>query len=1168
MGSSRRPEQEGSSPTQPRQSRSNGVRGTQGSTYSYDAYDADGDEGATFSQNMHAVARAIETRATADMEYFNGLRGLIREDKRKNLEAIAEWEKQTETADNGYLERLREPLTTAMEPPVMRGRARKRSSNGAETVGAAGNPKKWKASSANTLAVSRELLHDYDLIERRLQHSTKGVSKKRLGRSWRMDAEEAKRLVGIGYEKAQCEIADVTSPAAPNLWPPESSAMVKADPKRNYYADLEVAPDADADDIRKQFRKLALKWHPDRNPGKEQECVPRFQAIQAAHEILGDPGERTRYDMERRKRGFYGAASTTTNTPGASRASAANPPRPNPYQAYSNFPPPPRRTGPQRAHAPPPKPEQPSTASQGASRFANFPKPPPTAQKPGYNKDNAQSKANVFTAWESMRQKQQRASAGPRPMPTDDFEARFERAEGSRSAWDQFNRANQSKPGMGRSTSTRMPKKGGFDPATPGADEPPAASTSAYQRSRPVPPPPPPPRQPEPTGHHPPPPPPQNPPPQRESQQHQDPLKNFKAAFVDDPLARGHRTRTPYGSAGGEKIFIDPQRRAESQRNSPQNPGTPTNASGTSTPNMPSGRPRSASPPRRRRGKGNATRPFTMYSSSDSEEDFVPNWNQKPTPNQNAQKDGPSPDVNGSPGQSGNATNANVNGGEGPKSQPSMYDTTPPVSQFKSKTPSSKKPWPYWAIPSSVTPPSSSSAASTFFSASAGGNRKRQASNGVSPVAHKSQRPDGGQQKGIADFVDSFNFQIDPDAFEPTKPAQQQPKSKSSENINTTFSPGDWHGKFEGSTDYFGGPVPPASSRRSPVRRKPSNLQKTGSSRPSRSNSTFSPSPARGTSQPRDHSSAPTSATAEKPPTAGFGPVKFSQDEWAKTFKDPSFFMPNEPPKSTSPLKNQPPPRKTKQPRSRTKTRQASVAEEDGSDDVEEIPGTAREANTAEGDGSAMDIDSTPPTSAPANGATEPKPVYVHHPEPAQKKQTTESARAADGGDTIRLDDLKNVAPLSGFNQEGLKNLNDLGQNLPFQSQPAAAHPRRSSEAGSLRLPDPPRAPELPQRLTVVTWTEFLPKMGTYVRLFQQFDSHMLQHFAARQAEVDAMGSASQWLGALGDTTAGGFASYMRGMREDERARAHWTVAWEKHKATMELFQGCRVRVLKGVPAA
>ncbi|KAK8197954.1 uncharacterized protein BKA78DRAFT_87420 [Phyllosticta capitalensis] len=860
--------------------------------------------------------------------------------------------------------------------------------------------------------------------------------------------------------------------------------MVKADPKRNYYADLEVAQDADADDIRKQFRKLALKWHPDRNPGKEQECVPRFQAIQAAHEILGDTGERARYDAERRKRGFYGGASTTTNTAGgASRASgAANaPPRPNPYQAYSNFPPPPRRTGPQRAQ-PPPKPEQP-TASQGASRFANFPKPPPTAQKPGYNKDNAQSKANVFTAWESMRQKHGRASAGPppRPQPTDDFEARFERAEGNRSAWEQFNRANASKPGVGRSTSTRMPKKGGFDPATPGADEPPAASTSAYQRSRPVPPPPPPPRQPDPQPASRPPPsptpnqhrPPPSPTPNQQHhsapQPHQDPLKNFKASFADDPLARGHRTRTPYGSAGGEKIFIDPQRRAESQRTSPQYPGTPTNASGTSTPNMPSGRPRSASPPRRRKGKGNATRPFTMYSSSDSEDDFLPKWNQKPQQNQNgqnaqhAQTDGPAPNVNGS---SGNATNANVNG-QGPKAQPSI-----------------------------------------------------------------------------------FNFQIDPDAFEPTKPTQS--KSKSSESINTTFSPGDWHGKFEGTTDYFGGPVPPNRSTRA-----------------SRSNSTFSPSPARGAEQPHDHNSAPTSATAEQPPAAGFGPVKFSHEEWAKTFKDPSFFMPTEPPKSTSPLKNQPPPRKTKQPRSRTKTRQASVADEDGSENVQEAPGPAREANTAEGDGSAMDIDPAPPQPAPANGSTEPKTVYVQRPEPAQKKQTTESAKAADGGDTIRLDELKNaVPPLSGANQEGLKNLNDLGQNLPFQSQPASTHPRRPSETSSLRLPDPPRAPELPQRLTVTTWTEFLPKMGSYVRLFQKFDSHMLQHFAARQAEVEAMGSANLWLGSLGDTTAGGFASYMRGMREDERARAHWSVAWDKHKVAMELFDGARKRVLKGVPAA
>ncbi|KAF2091971.1 heat shock protein DnaJ, partial [Saccharata proteae CBS 121410] len=72
--------------------------------------------------------------------------------------------------------------------------------------------------------------------------------------------------------------------------------MVKADPKRDYYADLGVSPDADADEIRKQFRKLALKWHPDRNPGSEAECVPKFQAIQAAQEILVDTEQRRQYD--------------------------------------------------------------------------------------------------------------------------------------------------------------------------------------------------------------------------------------------------------------------------------------------------------------------------------------------------------------------------------------------------------------------------------------------------------------------------------------------------------------------------------------------------------------------------------------------------------------------------------------------------------------------------------------------------------------------------------------------------------------------------------------------------------------------------------------------------------------------------------------------------------
>ncbi|KAK3077870.1 hypothetical protein LTS18_008927, partial [Coniosporium uncinatum] len=95
--------------------------------------------------------------------------------------------------------------------------------------------------------------------------------------------------------------------------------MVKADAKQNYYQLLEVPPTADTEEIKRAFRKLARIYHPDRNPGKEDEFVPKFQAIQAAHEILGDPDQRAKYDADRRKLGFGGVgtyAGTTRPHPG------------------------------------------------------------------------------------------------------------------------------------------------------------------------------------------------------------------------------------------------------------------------------------------------------------------------------------------------------------------------------------------------------------------------------------------------------------------------------------------------------------------------------------------------------------------------------------------------------------------------------------------------------------------------------------------------------------------------------------------------------------------------------------------------------------------------------------------------------------------------------------
>ncbi|KAK6507341.1 hypothetical protein TWF481_005780 [Arthrobotrys musiformis] len=75
--------------------------------------------------------------------------------------------------------------------------------------------------------------------------------------------------------------------------------MPREDVTIDHYAALEVSVTATSDEIKKQFRKLALKYHPDRNPGREAEFNAKFQQIQAAHELLTDPGRRKLYDRSR-----------------------------------------------------------------------------------------------------------------------------------------------------------------------------------------------------------------------------------------------------------------------------------------------------------------------------------------------------------------------------------------------------------------------------------------------------------------------------------------------------------------------------------------------------------------------------------------------------------------------------------------------------------------------------------------------------------------------------------------------------------------------------------------------------------------------------------------------------------------------------------------------------
>jgi molecular chaperone DnaJ len=65
--------------------------------------------------------------------------------------------------------------------------------------------------------------------------------------------------------------------------------------KRCYYEVLEVERTAGDGELKSAFRKLAMKWHPDRNPS-DKSCEVRFKEINEAYEILKDPDKRAAYD--------------------------------------------------------------------------------------------------------------------------------------------------------------------------------------------------------------------------------------------------------------------------------------------------------------------------------------------------------------------------------------------------------------------------------------------------------------------------------------------------------------------------------------------------------------------------------------------------------------------------------------------------------------------------------------------------------------------------------------------------------------------------------------------------------------------------------------------------------------------------------------------------------
>lgn len=1015
----------------------------------------------------------------------------------------------------------------------------------------------------------------------------------------------------------------------------------------------------------------ALKYHPDRNPGREAEFNAKFQAIQAAHEILSDPQQRLKYDTDRLRAGYgklYGPPKTNAtrqpNTasyahPTSTRTQASSkpgfPPRPSSY------------------HAPP---------SAGAQRYASYARAAP--QQPWEKMhDDSQTRADAFRGFQEMKGNSSMpswASFDPRTGRTTYQSGRTTpnatpAGQSKKSAYEHVNSNHkqtsaprgQTPFGNVRSQSTK--KKNGFDPGNPGGDEPMARNTSAYSSSRaerpffePAP---------SPTAK-----------------------KKTAAEQEDSPIPGFERLSTRYATTGGEKTYFSSAGlgRSTSVRDTPGSP-KPRSRTNPPSPTAPqTGRHHSASPklktdhnrgfssdvtssdedddedddegaprakpkatPKSRlrpnqkfsdfhtqndwnRGTGehssawpnvagfwtpshprsciDESRPWTYheymdyrtdnedYEGHDSDSAAYPNGSHRTADPATSQQ----PETQGK-----SATNGET---EGFKTQFNLYGSTPnPCTRkwsekwgFSSPRTAPNEPrrkLPYWAYPSSVMAPDTSP--KRFKVA---GKERRAAPKeeeilaSIHRVKFSINESADGDPKADSDALNSFEGS-------PTASASPNGefKSRSHENLRTTFSASDWQGTFQGAAEFFA-PAPSgkdqgtrASRRVSPTRGRTATRQGYGSqSKPT------------ATSQ----DSARTPFPSQQQPTP-FINATFSADSWAEQLKTATFTMPfPDGTQQQANIRRARSPRKQSRPAVKRTTASVSTEAEEAKTTID---GSGDEsAKNIPGDGEAMDIDEELPskTDVPqTNGTTSnttgsghtngPRLVSVEPNRPewragAREDPTTQDSAASSApkepssnsgaktngvnsnSNLFNLKKLSNVTPFTATNSVGIEDLNDIHANLPFESRPNQHAARRPVRPRELDCPNPPKRPLRPPLVPAApgsqqmvlprkAWERYVTEMNAYMREWNEFNRRMLRHFTARQEAVET-GLSPVWISAVGDSTrlniegedgkgddtdnsdenlvpgkpTGGFSAYLRGVEEDFKVREHWDVAWERHR--------------------
>ncbi|KAH8173018.1 dnaJ domain-containing protein [Sarocladium implicatum] len=898
--------------------------------------------------------------------------------------------------------------------------------------------------------------------------------------------------------------------------------------ERDYYADLELPPTADIPEIKKQFRKLALKYHPDRNPGRETEVNAKFQEIQSAHEILGDPQSKAKFDATFSRRPHVGASGV----------------KGNPWSHVGEqFPAPPRRNnGPGTRRTAPPPP-QPTGAQRWQTRFASG--TAPTAKQQSAN--DPQLKKNAAQAFEHMRKKPgpsgaspsrppRPASGQPPPMPPRNESARQRREA---------------------SFGTR---RAGYQPGDrSGEDEPPVTRHSYHSSAKA--PPPRPPKEPM--------------TPQKDtSVPMADPLAQFREpASPLDP-----RPRMPYSNIGGEKTNPSEGQspaRAKSARE------TTHRTDQSSSDDLSSSRHaahRSSSVPRAAAtdrlgddlGAGGAyTGPIDGHDRSSFKSRQSGQYPEHATGSGSKSAD----ERSSRPHKSTDAYAAN----DGQGKRPSMYGT----SFQRHNTTAACGDFHMYQTPDSVTTP-------LLHRRNTTGDRVNEGPKAVdSSELHPSPSisPYDRQQYQVLDQLISNASRRDIQSHDTNKNpipnktndltrvtsfnipdgeshAQDSPDPKpfsrrSTEEIDTSFVEEDAAASWKFSA---GGERPMAQPKR---RTKPE-------------------APGSPTKNPHPPTATDTSHVPNARPDGPFNP-----GGWGDQFGPETFVPQRDQTASASPTRtNRKNSRKTKTGAKLAAgvagaTAATAVLIDDSSDDDgPQWQGRKPKVEGGIDSPQAMDLDSppakpadAPPPQHPARNITvEPtRPEWREgHVDETNGEEKTGSASGLEPGlsaggseDTeefrASFSDLRNVAPFAN-KATGLKSFDDLKDNLPFESRASSDTPIALPPVQPLNFPGPPTAPRPPptaaiagMRPNVSSWTRYLQDFEQYLRAWEIWNSGVLDHFRERKRQIKHARDADDYafLGLIGDS---GVMDYYSWLQQDNDVRRRWNAACEEHEQRFREF--------------